>query len=275
MRPFLVALDVDGTIVHRADSVPWHVENDELPSDRVRRAVRAIEAAGIAVVLASGRMYPGTQRIHEHLELATHLICQQGAAVHEPTGEVLHEFPLDLEVAREVVALANRLDHPYEWFTPLRYLASRQNEPSDVYAMLSGVAVEYHTRPEDVVDLPTGAGIISNHEEARGIHAELAGRLGEAAHVIDFPGVTVCVAPEATKGHALAMLAADLGVEQRHVVAIGDSVNDAPMLGWAGRGYAPSHSDAYAIDAADEVLDMSRDDAVAELLERIARGEDV
>lgn len=275
MRPQLVALDVDGTIVHRAVGVPWHVEDDELPSERVRRAVRAVEAAGIAVVLASGRMYPGTQRIHAHLELATALVCQQGAAVHEPSGEVLHEFPLALDVAHGVIALAKRLDHPYEWFTPLRYLASRQNEPSDVYARLSGVPVEYHPNPEDLGVLPTGAGIISNHEDARGIHAELASRFAEAAHVIDFPGVTVCVAPDATKGHALEMLAADLGVARRHVVAIGDSVNDAPMLAWAGRGYAPSHGDAYALDAADEVLDMSRDDAVADLLERIARGDEL
>jgi hydroxymethylpyrimidine pyrophosphatase-like HAD family hydrolase len=44
------------------------------------------------------------------------------------------------------------------------------------------------------------------------------------------------------------------------------------MLSWAGRGYAMSHSDRYALDAADEVLGPSEDEELAELLERVARG---
>jgi len=41
------------------------------------------------------------------------------------------------------------------------------------------------------------------------------------------------------------------------------------MLAWAGMGVAMSHSDAYALDAADRVLD-EQVDALAVLLEGLA-----
>jgi HAD superfamily hydrolase (TIGR01484 family) len=272
-RPRLVALDIDGTVVHPIGSVAWEVEHASFPSARVLQAVRALDAAGVAVVLASGRMYPGVRPVHTHLGLCSPLICQQGSAVHEPAGRLMHEFPLALDVAYGVIELARTLQHAYEWFTPLRYLVSTPNPASELYAELSGVKPEYVPAPEQSGIAPTGVGIISNSDEAPRIHALLEEQFGGAAHVLDFPGVTVCVAAEATKGRALELLAAGLGIHRSEAIAIGDSVNDAPMLEWAGRGYACSHGDRYALAAADEVLDMSASDAVADLLERIAAGE--
>jgi Cof subfamily protein (haloacid dehalogenase superfamily) len=273
LRPRLVALDIDGTVVHQLGSVAWAVEHDCFPSRRVVRAVRQLDDAGVAVVLASGRMYPGVQPVHAHLSLRSPLVCQQGSAVHSPSGSLMHEFPLDLDVAHGVVELAKQLGHPYEWFTPLRYFATVPNDASELYAGLSGVTAEYIPAPERSGIVPTGVGIISNRRDAKGIHAALAEQFGHAAHVLDFPGVTVCVAGGATKGRALELLAADLCIERADAIAIGDSVNDAPMLDWAGRGYAVSHADGYALDAADEVIDMTYEDGVAVLLERIAAGE--
>lgn len=272
VRPRLVALDIDGTIVHRPGTMPWEVTSAEFPSERIARAVRRLDEAGIAVVLASGRMFPGTRRVHEHLRLGSPLVCQQGCAVHEPLGAVVHEIPLSLDVAHEVIAVARELGHPYEWFTPLRYFASLKNGASDEYAIVSGIVAEYRDAPEECGLAPTGVGIISTAEEAPSIHARLAARFGEAVHVLDFPSVTVCVAAEATKGRALSLLCADLGIDRAETVAIGDSVNDAPMLEWAGRGYSVSHADRYATAAADHILDTTRDDGVARLLERMADG---
>jgi hypothetical protein len=86
---------------------------------------------------------------------------------------------------------------------------------------------------------------------------------------LDFPSVTAAHAPEASKGNALALLAQDLGIEQRAVLAIGDSVNDASMLRWAGRGVAMPHSDRYARDAADEMLGGTGVSGLAPLLRSV------
>jgi len=264
----LIALDIDGTIIP-PNTPPERAH----PSERLRRAVRALRERGVVVVLASGRMFPGTLEIARHLELDTPVICQQGCSVHLQDGTMLHEFPIARETALEIVEYGRHLDLPYEWFNPLRYIASRWNPASEEYARVSGIKAEYRPDPENAGISPTGVGIISDHEQAREIHRYLAGLHGEALHVLDFPEVTVAVAPEANKGHALSLLCADLDIDRHAVLAVGDSVNDAAMLAWAGRGIAMAHSDHYARDAADEVLPENGDaDPLAAFLEGLLNG---
>jgi Cof subfamily protein (haloacid dehalogenase superfamily) len=257
----LVALDIDGTIVQP--------QTGDSPTPRLKAAVAAAQEAGIAVVLASGRMFPGTASVAQDLGLTGWVICQQGCGIHTMTGEMLHEFPIDHDRAMHIIDYAKSIDRAYEWFSPLRYIASRQSYHTDAYGSVSGITPEYHPFPERSGMRPTGVGIISTKDEAPVIHRALSSHHGEALHLLDFPEVTVAVAPEANKGHALSLVCADLGIDRHETVAIGDSVNDAAMLAWAGRGFAMAHSDRYALDAADQVLDPG-EEPVARLLEGLA-----
>ena len=259
-RVRMVALDIDGTIV------AGRGDHDGLPSEAVRAAVAELSAAGVAVVLASGRMFPGTRKVGAYLGLSTPVICQQGCSVHRQSGEMTHQFAIDLSLASEVVAHGREIDRHVEWFNPLRYLVSGRNRASDDYALVSGITPEYTPFPERSGVIPTGVGIISDHDEATLIHRELVHRYGDRLHLLDFPTVTVAVHPDANKGHALSLVCEDLGIARGQVVAIGDSVNDAAMLAWAGRGVAMPHSDRYALDAADEVLPSDGDEPVARFL---------
>lgn len=257
----LVALDIDGTIVHA---------HEDVPSPRITNAVARLGESGIVVVLASGRMFPGTAKVARHLGVTQPMICQQGCSVHLVTGEMTHEFPIDRGAALEICDYARSIGRAYEWFNPLRYIASGESAATREYGRVSGILPEYRPDPENSGVAPTGVGIISSHEEANAIHGALVRQHGEALHLLDFPEVTVAVAPDANKGHALSLICADLGIERHETLAIGDSVNDAPMLAWAGRGVALARSDRYALDAADEVLGDG-DERLAEFLERLAR----
>jgi HAD superfamily hydrolase (TIGR01484 family) len=256
----LVALDIDGTVVPHGATVP---------GERVTAAVRALANSGVAVVLASGRMFPGTAVIHRHLGLRTPLICQQGCGIHLPDGTMIHEFPIARDVALEMVHYAREQQFPFEWFNPIRYLVSERTEQSETYGRLSGITPEYLARPELTNVIPTGVGVISTEEDARAVHRHLVGLHPDRAHVLDFPAVTVAVAPEANKARALELLCNDLGIDRHETVAVGDSVNDAPMLAWSPNSYAMAASDAYARDAASNVLDADAD-ALARLLESLA-----
>ncbi len=93
---------------------------------------------------------------------------------------------------------------------------------------------------------------------------------GESAHVLDFPDVTVAVSPKANKATALEIVAASLDIDRTEIMAVGDSVNDAPMLAWTPHSYAMPGADAYARDAARHQLRDS-DEPLAELLESLVR----
>ena len=80
--------------------------------------------------------------------------------------------------------------------------------------------------------------------------------------------MTAVHAPGASKGNALAEVAGDLGIEQSQVLAIGDGINDVSMLAWAGQSATPSHGDAFAKDAAKEILE---DKGVTGVVSRLAR----
>ncbi len=261
----LVALDIDGTVIP-----PGNGDGDHHPPAPVREAVRALTAAGIPVVLASGRMFPGTLAVARELHLVTPLVCQQGCSVHRIDGSMTHVFPIRRELAIEILNYARAIGRDYEWFNPVRYLVNRPTEASKRYGEVSGITPEYRADPEHAGVVPTGVGIISDEEAAPAIHRELVGRYGDRLHILDFPGVTVAVAPEANKGHALSLICEDFGIDRHDVVAVGDSVNDAAMLAWAGLGVAMPHADAYARDAADIILPPG-DDTLAEFLRSLVR----
>jgi Cof subfamily protein (haloacid dehalogenase superfamily) len=263
MHARLIALDIDGTLI------PPGAGHVALPDADITDAVAGLRAAGVVVALASGRMFPGTARIARHFGLDTPLICQQGASVHLPDGSITHRFAIDPGIAHELVQFAQEEGWPYAWFDAVRYLASTPNAASDEYAKVSGITPEYHPAPHASGIAPTGIDVISTPEHATVIHRLLDARYGDAVHLLDFPSVTAAHAPEASKGNALALLAADLGIAQADVLAIGDSVNDVSMLRWAGHGAAPAHADRHARAAADEMLAGDGVTGVAALLRRV------
>jgi hydroxymethylpyrimidine pyrophosphatase-like HAD family hydrolase len=73
-----------------------------------------------------------------------------------------------------------------------------------------------------------------------------------------------------TKASGLAALAADRGIDQAEVAAVGDMPNDVPMLLWAGQSFAVANAHSSAKEAAGMVLTETNDeDAVALLLRRL------
>ncbi len=260
MKARLVALDIDGTLV------PPDGPYKGTLSPRLRAAVSALVADGRTVVLASGRMSPGIISVAKELGLHSPIIAQDGCVTATMDGAIVREVRLEQGLALAVTAYAREAGCAYEWFSAQRYVVTEASRATTVYAELGGVTHEVHPRPETLGIEPNGVGVISDRERAPVVHRELAQRFGDALHLLDFPAVTVALAPEASKANALARLADDLDITRHEAVAIGDSVNDASMLAWAGRGLATANADRYALDAADESL-PDEVDAVAQALE--------
>ena len=90
----LLVLDIDGTISGRLKVV----------SEPVKRAVRAVQARGIRVAIATGRMYGSAKRFHAAIGSDLPLICYQGAWFGLPeTDERIRHVPLSQKIALELL----------------------------------------------------------------------------------------------------------------------------------------------------------------------------
>ena len=259
----LLALDIDGTLLEPGAHV------SSLPGDTIVQAVTGLRARGVTVVLASGRMYPGTAGVARRLGIDQPLICQQGASVHNQDGSLRHGYSIDEGIALELVDYAQTRGWPLAWFDSERYLVTRYCKQAQFFADVSKITMEIHEQPHQSGVRATGIDIISTREHASAVHAQIEQRYGDRLCLLDFPSVTAVHAIEASKGNALAMLATELGIVSSEVLAIGDSVNDVSMLKWAGHSAAPDHCDHYARAAAQEILPGNGVEGVVAKLQQV------
>ena len=98
----LLALDLDGTVLGPDLEI----------RPRVLAAVAAARAAGVAVVVATGRMYRSAAPVARALEVDGPVICLQGAYVRDVPGPdgapggVLYHRSMPSRVAAEAIAWA-------------------------------------------------------------------------------------------------------------------------------------------------------------------------
>jgi hypothetical protein len=256
----LVALDIDGTLLE--PGAPY----DALPNQPLVDAVQALHDRGIVVVLATGRMYPGTAPIAKRLGITEPVVCQQGASIHHGNGDLIQGYTIDQEIALELYEYAVENHYSVAWFDHERYLVTALTPAVEFFAGVSGVKPELTAAPHHSGVRATGIDIVSNLEDSSHVHRLFEARHGSRIALLDFPTVTAFHAPEASKGNALHKIAEERGITPGEVLAIGDGINDVSMLDWAGYSATPTHGDDFAKETAKEVLTTP---GVAGVVERL------
>jgi 5-amino-6-(5-phospho-D-ribitylamino)uracil phosphatase len=250
----LLAIDLDGTLLDSAGAVsPANLE-----------AIRRARAAGVRIIICTGRGLAECRHVLDAIGQQDPVVVAGGSIVASPTGDAarstMHRFGLGLEiVSRATEHLLSRglpamvLKDPSR--THYDYLmvqgeAMHPLDPVTIWWLESmGIRTRYarllheDEHPEDTVRL--GACALSGRLDE--IHDELAGTIGPDVSMHHFPAV---VAPEharrtpqgeclhilevfsrdANKWSAVCWAAAELGVERSRIAAIGDQINDLPMI---------------------------------------------
>lgn len=93
-----VILDIDDTLLDHAGRLP----------EENRRAVQAVSAKGLPVVLATGRRWSACQPFHQALGLSTPAICFCGADIRRADGVQLAAARIPAGRAEEIVRLLDR-----------------------------------------------------------------------------------------------------------------------------------------------------------------------
>jgi Cof subfamily protein (haloacid dehalogenase superfamily) len=264
----LLALDLDGTTV----------DDGQLPTPRVRRAIAAATTAGVHVIVATGRPYVSARRYGAALDLCTPLICFQGALVKECGGAERTLFAEAVPAApfAEVVALAQARGLELNIYTEETIYHGPTAYSQEFYDRWFGLA----TQP--VADLgatfarlraearPVLKGLFISEESASNqLTAELQARVGGRLTVMrSHPLFVEVTSPNVSKGNALAFLADWYGIPQAETIAVGDSGNDLSMVEWAGLGVAVANATPEVRAAANWIAPPVTEEGVVTVIEK-------
>lgn len=277
----VLASDLDGTLLLPGGQV----------GPRTRTALDDLRGTDVEFIIVTGRP---PRWLHEVVEMTGHrglAIAANGALVLDLSdGSVVRMRPIEPEVGLEAVERI-RAVVPDVTFALER--AVRRADPTATDVTEFGIDERYEPRwlPEaaprrapieellelgNVVKLvlrPAGPypdGVDALHAIVETALDGVVEVTHSAPHGVDRADVLLEMsAAGVSKATTLAEVVSEDGHHPEHVVAVGDAVNDLPMLQWAGTSYAVANAHAAVLAAADHVLASNREEGVADLIEAV------
>jgi Cof subfamily protein (haloacid dehalogenase superfamily) len=280
----LIAIDIDGTLTP---------STGPRISARNCAALQAAEAAGIEIVIATGRRQAYAMPLIAQVGLDENsvMISSNGAVVRGFDGQLLDRRFLPVETARQLcVALRG---HGTLVFTfdregtgalvieSLQQLHARidrwveANRPYLVEVQPIERAFDAGEEPIQGMVCGTVAEMIAAERQL--LLSDVAGQI--AMHRTEYAARNLSILdllpPGCSKGAALDSLARIRGLERNQIMAIGDNLNDLEMLEYAGRAVVMANASeevlALAMRRGWEATASNDDDGVALAVEEVVR----
>ncbi len=262
----IIASDFDDTLLRSDDTI----------SDFTRRTISDFTSRGGTFLISTGRMYRSALAQAKDLGLTGYLISYQGGMVNDiESGEQLLHRPMSTEDALFNLKLMEEGGsgqiHVYN--DDILYVKTR-TEYTAMYERACGVtAVETHAALQEVVKeqafTPTKLMMMDYPERCRALVDKLEVLYGDRYYYcLSKPTFFEVALKGVSKGSAVEYVAGLLGKTLGDVIAIGDSLNDLPMIQAAGLGVAVGNALEDVKAAADLVGKTNDEDAVADIILR-------
>lgn len=256
---WMVALDIDGTVLHE----------DGTLSDKVVREVRRVRDAGHEITLATGRSVAMTLPVAEQLEISPEfIVCSNGA----------------ITLRRDPVAPRGYRREHVEHFDPTPVLTSiREKLPHANYAVENETGLYRYTGwfPDGALDIETEqvhfdellttvatrvVVIAPGHDADEFVRVVEGLGLHQVSYAVGWTN-WLDIAPDGVnKSTALERVRQALGFPLNRVLVVGDGRNDVEMLQWAareGRAVAMGQAPEDVLVHATEVTRADVEDGVA------------
>lgn len=266
----VIFTDVDGTLL----------DPEQRLKPRVRLAVAAAAAAGVPLVVATGKgpHGPWVDRVVPHLRLTLPRIHTQGLVVVEAPldGAVIRSRWLDARTASVAARAAVALGADPVLYLPEGCAMRQHSNLSDRLLEFFGEkctgAVPDMLERLDAKELRANKVVAmcrseTTEEVRRGIVDVLTAQDLPFEITCAVPGMLEILPVGCSKGEAVAWLLRErLNVAPEHAMALGDGENDVEMLRHVGLGVAMGNAVQQAVDAADATTATNADDGVAEAI---------
>jgi 5-amino-6-(5-phospho-D-ribitylamino)uracil phosphatase len=268
----MIALDLDGTLA---------IANNQV-SPATRDALHELHEGGVEVVIATGRRYRSTRYVIENLGIDTFAVCNGGALVKTPDQKTLHRDTYDIspivEVARSLglALFAQRdahdhggvdfvIDSGVPWSDVIKQYYENNREWSAPVDLLDA-------EPEFLV-----SGVFGSEAELWELANVVERSHGNRYNAVVVPhprpkaDYSYCEIAQGhvDKWHGLTRLKEHLDIKAEHVCAVGDELNDIPMIRAAGHGFAMQNGHEELQATARFVCGHNEEDGIVEVVNYI------
>lgn len=261
----LLALDLDDTLLEKDLVIP--------PTTAAK--LRALQAKGVGITLATGRMFPSVQKYARELGLTMPLVTYNGAVVRAAEADTpLFAHLLPVEKMRQVINCCKE----HQWYLQLynddqiiveKICDETRIDPDMKNASVTEVG---DFLKEDIKPSPKMITVQKPEDIAR-VKAILEEATDRSLYMTGSkPYLLEIMSQNVSKAKALAELTSRLGINASEVIAVGDSGNDLEMVKWAGLGVAVGNATDELKAAADHITAAPRSQGIEELIERFFPG---
>lgn len=262
MKYKALAVDLDGTLLH----------SDERVTPRSIAALKAAEAAGLRVIIATARWYQLAERVAREIDAHEPIIACAGAQVRRPESQRdLLDLRLPVEFAAQLYAILDTKRCVACIALDQRVLLKMDGKPDPARFPPEAVFVPRLTGETDAA--PRIA-LIQGTEAAAQVIAQLREPWQDRVRFVESfssqrKSMLTLTAAGADKGAALALASSAMGISAAEVIAFGDAEADLEMFRVAGAAVAMGQASAHVKSFATAVTLSNDEDGVAVAIERL------
>lgn len=265
----LIAIDIDGTLINDQNQI----------TQTTIDAVKQASAAGIRIVLCTGRPLTGAQKYLHQLGLADqpdqHVVTFNGSLVQSTNGSILLRHTLSFDDYIDIEALTRKIGIHFHCETDRYiYTANKNLSPYTIgEAYLVRMPIRYREVSEMDPEMSISKGMIIDDPQlitkVQHDHLIPADFYDRFYIVQSEPYFLEIMNKNASKGNAVAELCAKLNIEPSEVMAIGDQGNDLTMIDFAGTGVAMGNAIDSIKQHADHITLTNNQNGVAAVIKQL------
>jgi len=263
----LLVVDIDGTILDTNNRI----------SDIDKQALKEVVDSGTPVALSTGRVVQASLRFLKQLELDGYHMFFDGALVYSPEkDEEVYVDPINADIIGEMIEFSRLIQLDFDLYSITHFFAERESRSTDIrrdFFKLDATIIDFR-EIQHKERFIKGTLVVSSTEEkrkARNFVDHFNDKLNfswtktPAYPDVDFINI---IANDVSKGKALKALTSFMGISLNDVAAIGDGMNDIPLLTSSGMAIAMANAPDAVKAIADHVTSDVDHQGVAEAVRK-------